>query len=53
MAASQQIHDDERVVCLLTGSGLKDFASARRVAGEPVLIEPTLKAAEEALEQMK
>ena len=33
---------DERVVVLVTGSGLKDVASALRVAGEPTLIEPDL-----------
>ncbi len=35
---------DETIVCLITGNGLKDVASAMRVAGEGVLIEPTLDA---------
>ncbi|MEA1928414.1 MAG: threonine synthase [Candidatus Auribacterota bacterium] len=36
------IGDDEIVVCLVTGNGLKDVKSAIKVAGEPVSIQPTL-----------
>jgi threonine synthase len=36
------ISDDETVVCLVTGNGLKDVKSAIKVAGEPVSIQPTL-----------
>lgn len=43
-AASGAVAPDERVVCVVTGNGLKDVAAARRVAGEPVVIEPTLAA---------
>lgn len=39
-----KIGRNERVLCLLTGNGLKDVESAMKVAGEPVLIEPTLEA---------
>ncbi len=46
------IQKDERVVCLLTGSGLKDIANARKVAGEPTLIDPEPKAALDALGRM-
>ncbi|MCP4201667.1 MAG: threonine synthase [bacterium] len=49
MAATADLGSSERVVCLLTGSGLKDIASARRVAGEPEVIEPTVESAEAAL----
>lgn len=35
----------ETVVCLCTGNGLKDVASARKAAGEPVMVEATLEAA--------
>lgn len=38
-----RISSRERVVCLLTGNGLKDIASARKAAGEPSSVEPDLK----------
>jgi len=38
------VKQDETVVCLLTGSGLKDIASAMKVAGTGTVIEPTLDA---------
>ena len=50
MVAEGRVEKDERVLCILTGSGLKDVAGARRVAGEPTEIEPTVEAAEAALE---
>lgn len=40
-AARGDVAPDERVVCVNTGSGLKDIAAARKVAGEPTVIEPT------------
>jgi threonine synthase len=40
---------DERVVVMLTGSGLKDVGAARRAAGEAVVIEPTLDALRRSL----
>jgi threonine synthase len=43
------IKADERVVVMLTGNGLKDIASAMKVAGAGTVIEPTL----EALKQLK
>lgn len=49
LLAEGRIDADERVLCLLTGSGLKDVAGARRVAGEPIEIVPTVEAAEAAL----
>ena len=44
MVDEKLIEPDELVVCLVTGSGLKDAARARQVAGEPVIIEPSLDA---------
>jgi len=44
-----KIGADETVVCLVTGNGLKDVASARKVAGEPAVIRPTLESLEERL----
>ncbi|MCX8116587.1 MAG: threonine synthase [Desulfobacterota bacterium] len=46
------IRSDERIVLLVTGSGLKDIASAMKsVAHKPKRIAPTLDAVEEALRQ--
>jgi threonine synthase len=44
MADDKLIDRDELVVCLVTGSGLKDTARARQVAGEPMIIDPSLDA---------
>lgn len=44
MVLEGKMSSHEKVVCLITGSGLKDIDSAMRVAGEPVLIEPTIEA---------
>ncbi|MBN1270276.1 MAG: threonine synthase [Kiritimatiellae bacterium] len=49
LARERRIAPRERVVCLITGSGLKDIVSARKAAGEPTLIDPTVEAAEAAL----
>jgi threonine synthase len=41
---------EERVVLLLTGSGLKDVAGAMRTVPEPPVIAPTLDAVRRVLE---
>ena len=41
---------DETVVVINTGSGLKDVPAAMQVAGQPVVISPTLDAVAESLE---
>ncbi len=38
------VSPEDEIVCLLTGNGLKDIASAMKVAGSPTVIEPTLDA---------
>jgi len=38
------VRPDETVVCVVTGNGLKDVASAMRAAGDAWMIEPTLDA---------
>ncbi|UCF78578.1 MAG: threonine synthase [Candidatus Eiseniibacteriota bacterium] len=38
------VKSDETVVCMVTGNGLKDIASAMKAAGEGTVIEPTLEA---------
>lgn len=48
-AAQGLIKSDERVVVMLTGNGLKDIASAMKVAGAGTVIEPTV----EALKRLK
>lgn len=37
-----KVMENETIVCLVTGSGLKDIDSAMKVAGSPVLIEPKI-----------
>jgi threonine synthase len=44
MIADQQVSRDELVVCIVSGSGLKDIPSARKSIGEPQYIEPSLEA---------
>ena len=51
MAQTKQVRPDERIVCLITGNGLKDIASARRAAGEPIVIDPTLDAVEQVIRE--
>ena len=43
------IHGGETVVVINTGSGLKDVPAAMQVAGEPIVIPPTLEAVAESL----
>jgi threonine synthase len=40
---------DETIVCLITGNGLKDVASAMKVAGAGVHLEPTLDAVKKVI----
>ena len=42
LIATQRVEVDELVVCVVSGSGLKDIRHARLVAGEPQIIEPSL-----------
>ena len=44
MIRNQKIASDELVVCIVSGSGLKDIANTRTVVGKPQLIEPSLEA---------
>lgn len=43
------VKSDERVVVMLTGNGLKDIASAMKVAGTGTVIEPTLEAVKKVI----
>jgi len=53
MMEDRLIDPDERVVCLVTGSGLKDAASARQAAGEPEVLEPSLDAVRNVLSDIR
>ena len=44
MVRDNQVEADELVVCIVTGSGLKDIGNAQTVVGEPQIIEPSLDA---------
>lgn len=44
-AAAEIVGPEETVVCLCTGNGLKDIASARKAAGHPVSLENSVAAA--------
>ncbi len=46
---AKSIGPNDRVLVMITGSGLKDTKNAIRAAGKPISIEPTLAAVEEAL----
>ena len=43
LISEQRIDRDELVVCIVSGSGLKDIDHAKSVAGEPLIIEPSLR----------
>ncbi len=49
MALQGKIDEDELVVCLVSGSGLKDIANAASTVGEPLAIDPTIESVSEAL----
>ena len=44
LISKRQVARDELVVCIVSGSGLKDINNVRAVAGESQLIEPSLRA---------
>ncbi|MBI5574134.1 MAG: threonine synthase [Elusimicrobia bacterium] len=46
-----KIKENETVVCLITGNGLKDVESAMKVAGVPVLIEPKIEEIKKILDK--
>lgn len=47
--AEGQVNPDERIVVLVTGSGLKDIRSAMKSVGEPLRVAPALDAVRDAL----
>jgi len=51
MVTAETVAPDELVVCLVSGSGLKDVAGARRAVPEPHEVEPSLEAVRSALKR--
>ena len=49
MVRDDKIKADELVVCIVSGSGLKDVPHARAVAGKPLVIDPSIDAIRDAL----
>jgi threonine synthase len=49
MVRDKKIESDELVVCLVSGSGLKDIGSVQKAAGEPRVIDSSIDAVREAL----
>ncbi len=49
MARDKKIDADELVVCIVSGSGLKDVASAAATVGQPFTIDPTIEAVSQVL----
>ena len=50
MVQERKIESDELVVCLVSGSGLKDTAAALRASAEPKTIDASIDAVRDALE---
>ena len=48
MVGDDKIGVDELVVCIVSGSGLKDIANVRKTVGKPLLIDPTIDAIKNA-----
>ena len=44
MVRNGRVSSDETVVCIVSGSGLKDIASGQKVVGQPRLIEASIEA---------
>ena len=49
MVRDDRIKGDELVICIVSGSGLKDVPHARAVAGKPLVIDPSIDAVRDAL----
>ena len=44
MAGNGKVEADELVVCIVSGSGLKDIANVRKTVGKPLIIDPSIEA---------
>jgi threonine synthase len=52
MADNHEIGKEEKVVCLITGNGLKDLSTASKIAGKPVVIKPFIEDLDIALDSL-
>ncbi len=48
MVRDDKIDADELVVCIVSGSGLKDIANVQKTVGKPMVIDPTIEAIKKA-----
>jgi threonine synthase len=53
LAEQGRLSKSDRVVAMITGSGLKDIAAARRVVGRPYPIGPSMKDVERVLKELE
>ena len=49
MVSHNKVEADELVVCIVSGSGLKDIGNARTVVGKPLVIDPSIDAVRDAI----
>ena len=49
LVRDQKMVPDELLVCVVSGSGLKDIANARTAVGEPLAVDPSIDAVRDAL----
>jgi len=49
LVRDQKVAPDELLVCVVSGSGLKDIANARTAVGEPLAVDPSIDAVRDAL----
>jgi len=49
LVRDQKVAPDELLVCVVSGSGLKDIANARTAVGEPLTVDPSIDAVRDAL----
>ena len=51
LVRDQEVAPDELLVCIVSGSGLKDIANARTAVGEPLAVDPSIDAVRDALRE--
>ena len=51
LVRDQKVAADELLVCVVSGSGLKDIANARSAVGEPLAVDPSIDAVRDALRE--
>ncbi len=49
LVRDQEVAPDELLVCVVSGSGLKDIDNARTAVGEPLAVDPSIDAVRDAL----